>query len=434
MLNRDDLLAWYKQLGIAERTQTLIDHIRSSNPARRVSGRRSNVSGKYPSRKMGVAIQFESHRVELAGIHEMEHDARVLEFFDQPPSIILTYNSAQGRRLAVRHTPDFFVLREDGAGWEEWKTEEDLHQLAEHNPHRYRREEPSWRCPPGEAYAHPFGLSYRVRSSKEIHWGLQRNLQFLQDYLRADPDAMSAETRERILAYAHARPGIALGDVLTQTSDFASPDDVYLLIAAGRLYVDLYAAPLIEPATVRVFPSRDAAPFPATALEKRPEPLLQSLQPGTALVWDSRNWQVANIGQTKISLLGEDGSLMELPSAAVESLVREGRITELPADREADHGQRLSGELLHASEQDLRIANHRAGIVRRHLSGAPPLEGERVSGRTLRRWLSRYRAAECAQRAGYLGLLPRISRRGNHTRRLPEESLQLMNEVIEKKF
>ena len=40
---------------------------------------------RYPSRKMGVTIQFEDHRVELAGIYEMEHDATVLEYFDQPP-------------------------------------------------------------------------------------------------------------------------------------------------------------------------------------------------------------------------------------------------------------------------------------------------------------------------------------------------------------
>jgi len=141
MLNRGDLNAWYKRLGIAERTQVVIDQIRSSNPERRVRGGRSNVSGQYPSRKMGVTIQFESHRVELAGIHEMEHDARVLEFFDQPPPIILAYNSAQGRPLSVRHTPDFFVLRQDGAGWEEWKTEEDLHRLAEQPGHDHRDED-----------------------------------------------------------------------------------------------------------------------------------------------------------------------------------------------------------------------------------------------------------------------------------------------------
>jgi len=65
---------------------------------------------------MGVTIQFESHRVELAGIYEMEHDAGVLEYFDQPPPIPLQYESSNGRPMKVRHTPDFFVVRETEAG------------------------------------------------------------------------------------------------------------------------------------------------------------------------------------------------------------------------------------------------------------------------------------------------------------------------------
>ena len=94
----------------------------------------------YPSRKMGVTIQFESHRVELAAIYEMEHDPQTLEFYDQPHAIALDYNSANGRRQVVRHTPDFFVIRQDSAGWEEWKTEDELNRLAEQSPNRYRRE------------------------------------------------------------------------------------------------------------------------------------------------------------------------------------------------------------------------------------------------------------------------------------------------------
>jgi hypothetical protein len=50
---------------------------------------------------MGMTIQFESHRVELAAIYEMEHDDSVEEFYDQPPSIKLDYLSAEGRHLGV---------------------------------------------------------------------------------------------------------------------------------------------------------------------------------------------------------------------------------------------------------------------------------------------------------------------------------------------
>ncbi len=86
MLTDEGLLAWFQQLDLPEQARSVISHIRSKGPARRVGGGKSNVSGRYPSRKMGVAIQFESHRVEMAGIYEMERDRGVLEYFDQPPT------------------------------------------------------------------------------------------------------------------------------------------------------------------------------------------------------------------------------------------------------------------------------------------------------------------------------------------------------------
>ena len=150
-------------------------------PVTPVGGGRSNVSGRYPSRKMGVTIQFESHRVELAGIYEMEHDDTVLAYFDQPPAIKLNYESVAGKRIGVLHTPDFFVIRQHQAGWEEWKTEEELRQLNAHNPNRYfSGKGGQWCCPPGAAYAQHLGLYYHVRSSPEIDWVFQRNVQFVK--------------------------------------------------------------------------------------------------------------------------------------------------------------------------------------------------------------------------------------------------------------
>src|ERR1700719_4454361 len=137
MLTDVELWTWYARMQLPDRSRAVIDHIRASNPARRVGGGRRNVSGQYPSRKMGVAIQFESHRVELAAVHELEHDADVLEYYDQPPSFKLDYDSADGRRLGVLHTADYFVIRQASAGWEECKTQDELIRLKERNSNRY---------------------------------------------------------------------------------------------------------------------------------------------------------------------------------------------------------------------------------------------------------------------------------------------------------
>jgi transposase InsO family protein len=339
---------------------------------------------------MGVTIQFESHRVELAGIYEMEHDNDTLEYYDQPPAICLRYPSAKGRQLVVMHTPDFFVLRRDKAGWEEWKTEEDLVRLAQKSPHRYRLESGnSWRCPPGEEYAKEFGLHYRVRSSREINWVFQRNMQFLEDYLRLDSVPIPSLIRERVLAYASAWPGVVLEELLAQNPRLAAPDDLYTLIAAGQLYVDLHAAALAEPAQVRVFANQDAAQAYALLPQKR-------------LTQDSHD-------------LPPQASYPSTPGAPITA------------------ASELAKRLLEATEADLQLANKRLEVVRQHLVGDSSSTEESTSCRTLRRWLSAYHAAQRLWDNGYVGLLPK-RRPGNSTPRLPEASVQLMNEVIKTEY
>ena len=131
MLTEQDFAAWVARNWLSEVAQAAIAYIRSSGPSRRVGGGRSNVAGRYPSKKMGVTIQFESHRVELPAIFELEHDCSVLEYYDQVPSIKLDYRSADGKRLRVMHTPDFFVIREDAAGWEQCKWHRAVAELEE---------------------------------------------------------------------------------------------------------------------------------------------------------------------------------------------------------------------------------------------------------------------------------------------------------------
>lgn len=179
--------SWCRSLGFKPETKELLDRIRSSPPARQVGGGKKNVAGRYPSRKMGVTIQFENHSNELAAVLEYENDPDCLEFYDQPqPSIPLEYVAKNGRRLHVLHTADFFVLRTASAGWVECKTEHDLATLAEQSPERFRKaEDGTWHCPPGEDYASRLGLRYHLRSSRETDLVYRRNLEFLEDYLRA---------------------------------------------------------------------------------------------------------------------------------------------------------------------------------------------------------------------------------------------------------
>ena len=437
VLGQDDLLAWFQRLSIPEPTCSMIDHIRSSGPSRRVGGGRSNVSGRYPSRKMGVTIQFESHRVELAGIYEMEHDATVLEYFDQPPAIKLDYESVAGKRMGVLHTPDFFVIRRGEAGWEEWKTEEELRRLNMRNPNRYAAgsDEP-WRCPPGQAYAERLGLYYRVRSSAEINWVFQRNIQFMEDYLRADLTAIAAGSRDIVMAYVLANPGLTLEDLLRSTAGRVPPDDIFSMIAANVVYVDLHVAPLAEPSRVVVLVAPEAASKISHNGTRKPDFCgFADLHCGGTVTWDGRFWNVVNIGETSVGLLSsEDQQLTELPTTAVEALICQNRIQVTSPDPGQGSASSAYERLSRARESDLQVANQRVRIIRHYLeSGRLPARTE-ATRRTFFRWLAQYREAEASHGAGYMGLLPEFRHRGNCTPRLSEASRRLMEEFLEQDY
>ena len=101
----------------------MIRQIRSSDPHDACRARRGNVRGCFPSRKMGHTIQYESLTNELSAIYLMEYyEDDVWEYWDQPTSFTLRYKTKAEPIMAI-HTPDFFVLRRDSAGWEEWKME-----------------------------------------------------------------------------------------------------------------------------------------------------------------------------------------------------------------------------------------------------------------------------------------------------------------------
>jgi transposase InsO family protein len=273
------------------------------------------------------------------------------------------------------HTPDYFVIRQDAAGWEECKTSEDLEKLAIKSPNRYCRNAGKWCCPPGESYASTTGLYYQVRHSAEINWILQRNLQFLEDYLRFDCASVTGFVDQAIRAVVQAEPGILLRELLERVKDVANHDDIYLLIASGGVYVDLGAAAIVEPETVRVFANADTA---AAYQRACPE--------------------------------------LERPAG------RNG-ITTPPAAAHSEAFQLLTA----ASEQDLKTANERFHYVKRHLDGEV---SPAVSGRTLRFWLARYRLAKEQYGNGFVGLLPKTGSRGNRTARLPEESRNLLAEFV----
>jgi putative transposase len=369
MFDQQGFLAWSSRNGLSAQACLTIECIRKSEPSRRVGGGRHNVTGRYPSKKMGVTIQFESHRVELPAIYELEHDSDVIEYFDQTPSIKLDYNSADGKRLGVLHTPDFFVIRQSSAVWEECKTEEELRRLAEHNHNRYCRREDRWVCPPGEAHAQTVGLYYRVRSSSEIQWMFQRNIHFLEDYLRSTK-VVSSASREKVLALVAATPGINLLAAFDSLKETVSRDEIFALLVSEDIYADLHAASLAKPEKVALFSEQACVSTASRNIGTTGRlPLSLILKAGHLLDWNGNSCSIVNVGKTAVSLLMEGRTLMELPLHTVEDAIKQGRITMASQDLSSQNRNHIQARLLPASESDLKTATERCGIVSRFLRG-----------------------------------------------------------------
>lgn len=439
MFEQDQFLHWCQKLKLSERAEKAIRHIRASAPSRLVGSGRGNVSGRYPSRKMGVTIQFESHKNELAHIQTLEHTDDVIEYYDQPPAIPLHYQSASGKRLGVWHTSDFFVIRDDSAGWEECKQEADLLRLTEQSPFRYGRDAAGqWNCPPGEKYATDFGLYYRLVSSADIDWVWQRNLLFLDDYLRAAWPPVNAQVWEAVRSVLAKEPGVTLAELFHRTETQVTRDVWYQLIAANEVYVDLHAAALSEPERVHVFLDQAASTAYQQVVQStactpwavRPQIHLRA---GASFRWDGQCWTIVNLGEAMIGLLDANQSFTELPRTAFEKLLAEGRLTNL-TDQPTPVFHAAAKELLAAaSHAALATANQRAGWVRAYLKGELTPNALSVTARTLYRWVNRYRTAQETLGSGYLGLLPQ-PKRGNAQDKLPTATKALLDEFIRKDY
>jgi putative transposase len=436
-INVEEIL---KNLNLSKDTIQLIHNIRNSEPSRKVGSNGKNVPGFYPSKKMGLTIQFESHKLELAGIYEKEHDKKVIEYYDQPPSFTIKYENLKGAKkksIGHRYTADFFVIEENWIGWEEWKSDEDLIKLSQKNLNRYCVDENgNWRCPPAEAYAQSMGLSFRIRSSKDIDWTYQRNLRFLEDYLLEEKPYVSDDASNMVLKLIGDKPSISLDELLSSQAVYTA-DDIFTMIANGQIYVDLFNYLIVDFEGFPLFKNEDT--FHAylnlqkalTPLQLKPETL--DVTEGNKIQWDSKVWTIINIGEKVLTLFNEDQQLSELPKSVFEQLIVKGSIKGIKQIILSDVEKEAEEIFSSAGEKDLESANRKFIVVRGMIEGASYSEFD-VPERTIRDWLKKYRNAENIYGNGYIGLLSKKKNQGNRSERLQTQVKVLMEKYIKDNY
>jgi len=425
----------YLELNIEEDVIKKIACIRKSQPSRKVRSSGKNVSGFYPSKKMGVTIQFESRTLELAAIYEKEFDSNVVEYYDQPETFLIRYQN-KGRNTGHYYTPDFFVIEKEWIGYEEWKTEKELSNLVLKYPGRYSLDDSGiFRCPPVEEYAKACGLSFRIRTSSEIDWTLQRNIRFLEDYLIYDKIAVSSIKKDIITKLIDEKPGISLERLLNMKLDFGA-DDIYHLLAQNEIYADIKDSLITDFDKFSIFPNKETSyAFSNMASSNNNELKVSTLNiyPLQPLLWSAEPCTILSIDESSISIMNGEREV-KIPHPLFEKLYQEGTIKPLnDSNNESTTSEEVIDIIRSASPKILEEANRKYSVLQNHWNGIS-LEELKVSPRTFRDWAKKYKDAQSQFGNGFVGLLNKRNNQGNRERRLSPEIIELMDEYIKEKY
>ena len=355
---------------VNERGVALVRTIRTTPSDRRRAGKAGNVTGWYPSRKMGFTVGYDSRTGELVYIVLCEIDGEVYEYFDHPTNLSLDYESASGLRLVHTYTPDFLVLSEAFAGFVEVKLVKELNKLVQKSPHRYQEvADGEFRSPPAEAAAAAYGLGFKIWTPSRDVQVLADNLRYLHASFASRPSALTQSRIDALREIVGSAPAITLESLIHQVED---PAEVYWCLYTGLLYADLKTVPLSHADRMRVF--RTAG--------------------------DEALWRAALESADRSDLRPDP-----------EEMLRQAKLAQYP-------------------KEALRVALERYRLLRPIIeAGTNTEELARQKRSTCIRWLTRYREAKRRRGVGLLGLLPRAHLSGNRLQRFPPEVYDAMDAV-----
>ncbi|MGK7895591.1 MAG: Mu transposase C-terminal domain-containing protein [Xenococcus sp. (in: cyanobacteria)] len=275
------------------------------------------------------------------------------------------------------------------------------------------------------------GLYYQLRTDGEIDWTLQNNLQFLEDYFQGASTTVEARQQALITTLVTEQPGISLAELIDRE---CQPDNIYTLLVQQQLEINLHQASLAQtPELVRVFlcgHKRRIENEPQNQVLNSEKFLVPRV--GEQLLWNGCCLEIINPGQNQTALLTGEGKVIQIPNQELLNLVKTGAITHQGSSKTTTS---LMEQLLNsASEQDCAEANRRYQMIAPYLFGSNNALHPEVSARTIRRWLAQWKKAEQLYGSGYIGLLPRISQKGNRLPKLPSRTYELMTEYIAKEY
>ncbi|MDO8773122.1 MAG: transposase family protein [Burkholderiaceae bacterium] len=402
-----------------------------ANPSRRTKSGVANVSGNYPSQKMGMSIGFESRTLEYSRIIHNEADPKVLGYVAQLPQLKISYKCGRtGRKISYLTKPDLLEIYENEIVVVECKPITVLREWAVDRPgFVIQGNDNKWRCPPAEEACSALGLKHRIICEQNLPPRRIKNLGVLIDYIHTGYSHGRDEAISHIVRLLDDERRLSIEELLLELSNVVTVDDIYRSIATGLAVVDLDDCSIIDHQRTFMYASQaamDAYKISAGAISRASTWLRGSildLKPGTLLNWNGRTWHLVNMGVTQITL--HNGvQLQELDRPVFDKLLRDCTIVMAEGgESQSDFKSNQSNQMLRtASPNDLTRALKVYKQILPHLqrtAEAPP-------DRTARRNLCKWKRAEAGLGNGFVGLLRHFSRSGNRESRIESAVMSIV--------
>lgn len=394
------------------------------------------LKGRYSSRRMGMSFSIHHGWLGIACLEKLERDPNVLIYFDDPPKIKMCCHKNR-RKVSFLAAPAYAAVEMHRTILIDVQPEEKLRASEESGSGLYVRNDGVWSCPSAQASAAQLGFEHEVWTESGFNRQQVANRKLLNDYYiegdHIEPELLDGAEEVRSAVLTLGTP--TCNELLRHLEGRASVDDLFRAIARAKVFIDLEGVDLSRHSAVRVFSdpvTLQAAIQADAAIAKAAEwsPAYQApLKAGERVFWNGAVAEVVNVGPSGCTLRTEH-STASLSHAEIDALGESlKRLSGASALQDARRADALDA-LLNVSLAHQAIAVARLKRIEPYLAGL----AHAPSSRTLRRYLAQFRRSELTHGNGFLGLLPKYATSGNRERRLGIETLQVVNEVIQRKY
>jgi transposase InsO family protein len=215
-----------------------VSAVRASPPARQVTSVHvRNTLWRYASHKMHRSISAESS-LEKTFLALCEYDDDVIEYWDQPGTVRLTYRNAKRHWRRSSYTPDVLVLRKAYVEVIQIKPSSVCESLVEERPGRWRKSDGRFHDTAADCYFKTLGLKHTVITERDIDPLMAENTALLLRARHCNCLAYTDELKGRALKALIAEQSVTMAELMRHLRiDDTTP--VLKMIDDGIVCVDL---------------------------------------------------------------------------------------------------------------------------------------------------------------------------------------------------